>query len=93
VWGRDTNKVNSIATFRESQVLVYPNPAKDVLHIQGIEVASVLMLYDVAGKLIKQEEAKSNDVSIDVKDVASGIYQLKITSPSGGEGSAKVMKE
>jgi urea transporter len=75
------------------QVKVYPNPATDVLHLQGLAIGSSWALYDMSGKLLKHEEALSNNLSIDVKDLAAGIYQLKITNKDGREGSAKVMKE
>ena len=90
---RPSTKQLAIVEQGFEQVKVYPNPANDVLHIQGIEVGSSLALYDISGKLLKHEEALSNNLNIDVKDLASGIYQLKISTKDGKEGTAKVMKE
>jgi hypothetical protein len=94
VWSKDTLPAKgAIPEQALAQVLVYPNPATELLHIQGIEVGSSWALYDMSGKLLKHEEALSNNISIDVKDLAAGIYQLKITNKDGREGTAKVMKE
>ncbi len=55
---------------------VYPNPANDVLMIEGLpgNTASMLQVYDLAGKLLLQQ-AESNNINI--AQLAAGIYVVQ----------------
>lgn len=93
VWGRDTNKVNAIPSYATMPVLVYPNPTKDVFLIQGLEMGCSIALYDVAGVLLKKISVTTPIVSVDLKDVAVGLYLLRVTTADGHIGAAQVRKE
>lgn len=93
VWGRDTNKVNAIPSYATMPVLVYPNPTKDILMIQGLEMGCGIALYDVAGVLVKTISVTTPNVSVDLRDVAVGIYLLRVTTADGHIGTAQVRKE
>ena len=55
-----------------SNILVYPNPVKDVLNIEG-EFESV-ELFDVFGKLV----LISTESTVNTKDISDGIYMMNI---------------
>jgi predicted outer membrane repeat protein len=94
VWSNDTLPTKgAIREQAPTQVLVYPNPTSELLHIQAIEIGCSIALFDVNGKLVKQVDANSNQMSIDIKDLATGLYQLKIAYKDGRVGTAQVMKE
>ncbi|MDI9320575.1 MAG: T9SS type A sorting domain-containing protein [Phycisphaerales bacterium] len=94
VWSKDTlPSKGAIHEQSRTQVLVYPNPATDLLQIQAVEIGSSIALFDISGKLVKQEEVHTNNMSIDIKDLASGLYQLRITCKDGRTGTAQVKKE
>lgn len=59
--------------------LLYPNPAKDLIKIDSIELNYILTIYDVQGRLIKQSK-ESRTATINVSDFAKGIYIFKIIS-------------
>ncbi|MES2477609.1 MAG: T9SS type A sorting domain-containing protein [Bacteroidota bacterium] len=93
VWGIDSIKLSISNSAKETQVMVYPNPAKEVLNIQGVEIGSSIELYDVMGKLVLQQVCDSTIIKLNVAHLTKGVYTLKITTKEGNEGSAKVMKE
>ena len=62
-----------------NQVFVYPNPTADVLHIQGLEPVEV-QIYNIFGRLVKSIESTN---VINVSDLASGLYVLRITTADG----------
>ncbi len=64
-----TNK----ALFRT--IKVYPNPVKDVINILDFDGEEQIKIYDLSGKLILLEEAKSK---VDVSNFKSGLYLLKL---------------
>ena len=67
----------------ESGITLYPNPVKNVLHIQGltISVTSIIVM-DAKGKIIEQLSAPVNNYSINTTNYAAGVYFIKITEPS-----------
>jgi PKD repeat protein len=54
------------------KVLLYPNPAKSQLYLKGLPVNSNVLITDVTGKSIMK--SINEDASIDVSNLASGIY-------------------
>ncbi len=63
-----------------SQLSLYPNPAKDIVKIQmpvGLEDIKI-EVFDNAGKQIAMQLSSEN--TIDVSNIASGLYLITITS-------------
>lgn len=74
-----------IHTIENFQFSVYPQPAKDLLHIEltGANNQSTLQLIDISGKLIWNKDLNSNnDITINLatKKYARGVYFLKFQS-------------
>ncbi len=93
VWGIDSIKLGISNTTKELQVMVYPNPVKEVLNIQGVEEGSSIELYDVLGKLVLQKVSDASITRIEVTHLTKATYTLKIRTKEGNEGSTKVVKE
>ena len=61
---------------------MYPNPASDNLTIQlasSSEIATV-NFYDYTGRLALSKDISTNDNKIDVNNLASGVYILKVVT-------------
>lgn len=65
---------------------VYPNPAKDLLHVDVTDVMAQPLHYELintTGKLVKSGEiAAREERSISVKSVKAGVYMLRIKDKS-----------
>ena len=61
-----------------NSISIYPNPAKDVLIINGL--FNSVNIYDVSGKLVLTSEYNNN---INVSSLADGLYMLEINTSSG----------
>ena len=77
--GRSTNS--------GSGVHIYPNPARNLVHVSGLDPARAELL-DATGKVVRQFPSNGTG-TIDVTGLAAGLYVLRI----GGEGSALLMVE
>jgi hypothetical protein len=57
-------------------VIVFPNPASDVLQIKGAADHSVIKIFDMSGKLVI---SGNTDECIDVKGLKKGMYHVILT--------------
>ena len=65
----------SVEGMEASEVVLYPNPASDLLEIRGMNVASV-KIYSLTGQLMKKVY---NSSVINVSDMEPGSYAVTIT--------------
>jgi hypothetical protein len=63
-------------------VNLYPNPMKDVLHLECDNIRQY-DIYSLDGKLVKSAQLFDNESVINVKNLSSGIYMIRITSEKG----------
>ena len=62
-----------------NQVIIYPNPVSELLHIQGIEPSEV-RVFNALGQKLKNFK---NTNEINVSDWTEGMYLLRITAADG----------
>ena len=67
---------------KQTDFVLFPNPAKSVITISSTIIGSVKINYeivDVLGKVIMQNENTGSDkFSININDLNSGIYFLRL---------------
>ncbi len=67
-----------------SSLLLYPNPVKDKLYIETEDKIKEVVIYDVYGRLQDHKTTRLQDkISIDVSNLHSGIYFVKIITDKG----------
>jgi len=74
-----------------SNAKVYPNPFRDNLTVECDE-SSQVMLFDLFGRKIKEQQASTNIAQISADGLTAGYYILKIVNNSGTE-TIKVLKQ
>ena len=67
--------VEDVQCNNTTQVLVYPNPAQDVLHVKNAK-ADVVRLYTAAGQLVQTAQAQNGEVQLNVYSCSAGGYIL-----------------
>jgi len=73
----------SNANSLNNQITLFPNPAHDILNIEFSETeSSSIKIFDVSANLIYQEELPPGKSSINISQLAAGIYIAKITGKS-----------
>ena len=70
---------DAIEENKDSEISVYPNPVRDRVVIEGIEVAEV-DVYNALGQLVKTVQSTNE---INVSDLMEGMYLLRITAADG----------
>jgi hypothetical protein len=89
---RNSPLVFSVESMDFFEVLIYPNPIENTLHIKNIHgvTLNTLQVYDVLGNLVLEQH--DSLVQIDFTGIASGLYFVVIIRPEGNLVK-KVVKE
>jgi hypothetical protein len=89
VWSGDTirtltltgSSATSIVNEIENNVVLYPNPVKDVLYIQAEQTIAKIEIYSMSGQIVVQQFGDNN--SINVMALPKGTYIVRITFADG----------
>lgn len=57
---------------------VYPNPVSDFVNIKSDELITSVQIFDVMGKLVKEEKDANMALIINVSDLPNGTYFVKV---------------
>ncbi|WP_052184205.1 T9SS type A sorting domain-containing protein [Psychroserpens sp. Hel_I_66] len=71
---------------------IYPNPVNDVLTIESDAIIDSAILYDINGREILVSKFEGTNYQMDLSELKSGIYFLKVFSSSGNH-TLKVLKQ
>ena len=84
---------NNLNSDISSNILITPNPASSIISIdaEGFKSDAELRLYSLQDQLIKKLNLNSGKASLQVEDLTSGIYLIRITDDNGKTGTRKLM--
>lgn len=71
-----------ISELNDRLIKIYPNPASTNLNITGITCKTTIVVYDIAGKLIIEEETEA-DLKLNISGLKEGIYTITTQSKIG----------
>ncbi|PLX07459.1 MAG: hypothetical protein C0596_11025 [Marinilabiliales bacterium] len=78
----------------KEDILVYPNPAKDFIYFELDKTQFSIEIYNIYGQLVKTCDANGlNVITIDTKELNSGMYIYSIKDNIGTLASGKVIIE
>ncbi len=91
---KEFNKTKTVVVkSSETTTIIYPNPTKDRLYIQGSGVIS-LKIVDVAGKIVASQITTDNtNTFINLNRLTKGIYNLVIEKVGSKVEEKKFVKE
>ena len=79
----DTTNVCPTASVKDISfynIDVYPNPASNVINVRSEFTIDNLSVLDLTGRTVKQQISNNKEFSLDVSELAKGIYLVKLTS-------------
>jgi len=81
-----------IGDFQIDNLALYPNPATNVLYMEGLpEVDLTVQIVDMQGRIVMNKSIQSN-TGLDVSSLNSGMYQLMIVEGNTIVGNKKFVK-
>ena len=81
-----------ISGYENSEVRIYPNPAHNVLNIEGDNLKEAA-IYSAIGTLVQKTEVTGKAVTLNVSGLTKGIYFVKIITNEGNISTRKVVIE
>ncbi len=63
-----------------TNIILYPNPANDFIKIKHKKAINNITIYNVTGQIIKTVKVNNNDTKIDITNLSSGLYSIKIST-------------
>ncbi len=78
IWTEEVDTVN-VREADALQVSVYPNPAQDKINVSlSNDEQATATLYNIVGQQVRIYRLEKTDNVLDLNDLASGIYMLKV---------------
>ncbi len=78
----------------QQSIAVFPNPARDRITINSKGTATEAAVFAANGQFVKRQQMVAQpSVSIDISDLAPGIYLLQVTHADGSRNRIKLVKE
>jgi hypothetical protein len=68
---------------KNDAIIVYPNPASESVTISSPEPAAVIEVYSTAGQLMKSAVSNNMTSQINISDLPSGSYIIRISGNNG----------
>ena len=97
------NKSNPVITTVSSlmsstiEMKLYPNPATSVLNVEveldGVNTPSFLEVITMTGQILVVQSLEQSMTSIDVSNLATGVYFVRVSKDSGQMNIQKFIKE
>jgi len=67
----------------KNELLIYPNPADNLLHVTGTSDYNSLEIINFMGQLIMSEKIVDNQVDINIANLSSGVYFVRLRGDKG----------
>jgi len=84
----------SVAALDADRITVYPNPATDMIQLDGMVEVSELAVVDLAGKMLLQRSVNGQSaMRVDVQSLKSGVYFVVLHKNSGVKVMKKIIKQ
>ncbi len=90
-----TQTTIGLNSFLSNSIVLFPNPAKDVVNVQctmnNVQVKAI-EVFDVYGKLLQTVSMTPETTTINVSGLASGMYFVRVTTKEGSVTKSFVKK-
>lgn len=83
------NIINELQVLTKHALQLNPNPVNDIMQLKLNESVQSWRIYNLQGQLVDQ----GNETSIQTSSYKSGLYFVKVVSPSGRTYTAKFTKQ
>ena len=73
----------NVSEMAESNISIYPNPAKDFVKISGDDRINSVKVYNCLGMMVEEIEVNANEAEINISEYNTGIYFFNVMTENG----------
>lgn len=84
-------RVLGVDEYNSLKIVIFPNPANDLINIQAASVIKNIGIYDLQGRLIDTRSANNQLTELNISALKCGVYFLSIETEMGA-GFKKIVK-
>ena len=88
----DTDNIEEAHAHGLKAAIAYPNPGGDVMNIRTALRNTTLLVYDMQGRKVYEQEITDDVTSIDASKWESGTYVWKLGTVNGNEVEGKILE-
>ncbi|MGZ2369735.1 alpha-amylase family glycosyl hydrolase [Ancylomarina sp. YFZ004] len=77
----------------DEELSLYPNPVKDLLHLDNLKQVKRLSLYSLTGKIILYKHNPDSNEILDLRHLNQGIYIIVFDLDDGNQLTRKIIKQ
>ena len=66
-----------------NETILFPNPTKGIVTIQGIEADAHIRLFDLNGRMLLEQTSEENSIQLNLSNLNKGMYLMTILEKSG----------
>ncbi|PCH70036.1 MAG: alpha-amylase [Bacteroidales bacterium] len=75
------------------ELRLYPNPVRDILHLENLKQVNRLQLFDLSGKAIIVVNTPNESANLNLNSISKGTYILVFEMEDGSQLSKKIVKQ
>jgi hypothetical protein len=87
------NVILGSETFELRDVKVYPNPASDVVNVQGNDTLSGVSVFNLLGQEVIRQSANANAIQLNISSLPQATYIMQVHAANGGTATFKIVKQ
>lgn len=90
-WIATDGSLNVLDNDSELEFAIYPNPVRDIIHVNSEKFMNKISIHDLAGKQILEHFVPAKNANIDLSRLSPGVYILKVSGEFGTK-TKKIIK-
>ena len=92
-WNPKDSTLSTLDPLISTNLSIYPNPSKGIIHISDLPENVQMDVYNVLGQTVSTQQLSKGDSYMDLSNLTSGIYNLVFTGHHNSYTPAKWVKE
>lgn len=76
-----------------THIAIYPNPAGDILNVEGILPGTAYRLYNMSGAVVQQGTLAQSSNEVSLRSLPPGVYMIQLTAEDGTRTTQRVIKQ
>ncbi|MBS1635432.1 MAG: T9SS type A sorting domain-containing protein [Bacteroidetes bacterium] len=75
-----------------TSILAFPNPTNGTLNIHAAENIKLVQVADINGRMVKLQELRATETTLDMSDLSEGVYLVKVTLHNGAVKQLRILR-